>query len=193
MCLDLLLFEEDATDGDFFFGEDTLDVFAMKVEADGGEGEADGEDVEGVALEVGDDGEADEGGEGARDDVVCDEGGDDDEEGEEEANFPAYADHHTDEGGDAFAAFEAEVEGEHVSDDGHETTEEGKLGDLGEKGFDDEDGGDAFEDVYEADDEAVFEAEDGGGVGGAGVAGAVLADVYFFDEFAEDIGSLDVP
>ncbi len=78
-----------------------------------------------------------------------------------------------------------------MSDDGHQASDEGELGGVRVEGTNDEDCGDAFEDVYEADDEAVFEAEDGGGVGGAGVARAMFANVNFFYEFAENIGGLD--
>src|SRR5207248_868686 len=94
-------------------------------------------------------------------------------------------------GGDAFAAFEAEIDGEHVAEDGGEADEEPGEEELGvelvgsemgaaEDHVGGEHGEKGFEEVEGEDEGEVFSSEESGDVGGADVSGAGFAGVDAF-------------
>ena len=112
------------------------------------------------------------------------------------------AEQHPGGGGHAFAAFEAEPEGEHVPEHGGETGDDGGGGEQGgglghgaQPLFGQPDGQPAFQQIEDENGDADAFAEHADGIGGADITTAVLTDVEALQltrEVAKRCGSAHV-
>ena len=89
-------------------------------------------------------------------------------------------------GGDSLTAFEFKEDGEHVSDDGRDHSDNAEAAVIGYNatGFENDDGDDGQESFNEIEEEAYFAgngSDNAGNVGCSDIAGALFADVFSVD------------
>jgi len=135
----------------------------------------------------------DKGGERTRNNVISQQRRNDHQKREQHSHLPIDAEHHPHQRGHTFPSAKLHVKGEDMSDDCHHA---GQIRQVRAAGIDRLHGQHSehpFEHVHQPDNYAVFQPHHGGDIRGARVAGAVVADIHFPHEPADQIGGLDAP
>ena len=130
---------------------------------------------------------------GAENDIVRDQGDEHHGEQQNERELPVQGKRHAEVGGEAFAAAELEIEGEHVPEHAGNARDDAGKYSLGEEIFGKQHRGDGFADVMHAHKDAGLPAHEDHRVRGAGISASACTQVNFFKrgEVGRHVGRAD--